>query len=229
MKKIIIFAAVLLSFTMLFGCSQGSAPADTVNKGVVWSDRYVDSELVGAWYVEDDPDAELRIFTEDGRIQFVKGSVYLEGDVKYGVDSDGNKKYFSEFYYMAGELNYMVEGDRALFVSLDGVTQTLIRTNTPDVELAKFEDFDEKNPLVGKWANEEFNDSYTFNADGTATYYLNDTELNYASHIDYTYKVEDDKVHLSYDSGEGAESYISVFTISDDVLNLDGSGEYKRQ
>lgn len=230
MKKIIILAALVLCFTTLFGCgTQGAAPADTVNKGVVWSDNYVDKDLVGAWAIEGEPDAELRVFTEDGKIQFVKGSVYFEGDVKYGVDSDGNKKYFSEFYYMAGELNYMVEGDRALFVSLDGVTQTLIRTRLPEVKLTQFEDFNAENPLVGTWKNDEFNDSYTFNADGTASYTLESAEYMYVSCIDYTYKVEDDKVHLSYSTGEDVESYISVFTIKDNVLNLDGSGEYKLQ
>ena len=230
MKKIIIFVATALCLTMLFGCtSQSPAPADTVNNGVVWSENYVDKDLVGAWTIEENPEAELRVFTEDGKIQLVKGSVCLEGDVQYGIDSDGNKKYFSEFYYMAGELNYMISGDKALFVSLDGVTQTLVRAEAPEVELKQYEDFNAENPLVGTWANEEFNDSYTFNADGTASYYLNDTELVYTSRISYTYKVEDDTVYLTYDSGEGVESYTSVFTIEDDVLNFDGSGEYKRQ
>ena len=228
MKKVIIFALVILCVASLFGCST-STPADTTNVSIAWSDTAVDNALVGAWLVEENPDGEIIEFTSDGRIRFVKGTVCFEGDVKYGIDSNGNKKYFSEFYYMAGELNYMVEGSRALFVSLDGVTQTLVRTTSPEIALTKFDDFNADNPLIGTWLNEEYNDSYTFKADGTATYNLIDNELKYASHIDYTYKVDGDKVYLNYDAGEGEETSTSVFVIIDGVLDIDGSGDYKLQ
>ena len=230
MKKVILFVSVLLCVLTLFGCSgKGNAPADTADIGVVWSDTAVDNDLVGAWAVEGNPDAEIRVFTADGKIRFVKGTVYLEGDVKYGIDSNGNKKYMSDFHYMAGELNYMVEGNTALFVSLDGVTQTLVRTNAPDVKLTPFEDFKADNALVGTWLNDEYNDRYIFRDDGTASYDIEDKEMMYVSHIDYTYKVEDDKVYLNYDAGEGEDKYISLFTIKDGVLDLDGSGDYKLQ
>ena len=228
MKKVILFVLVILCVVSLFGCG-GSAPADTTNVSVAWSDTAVDNELVGAWIVEGSPDGEIRVFTSDGKIRFVKGTVYFEGNVKYGIDSNGNKKYLSDFYYMAGELNYMVEGNKALFVSLDGVTQTLVRTSTPEINLTKYEDFNADNPLIGTWSNEEYNDSYTFKADGTATYDLTDNERMYVSHIDYTYKVDGDKVYLNYDAGEGEEALTSVFLIEDGVLDIDGSGDYKLQ
>lgn len=229
MKKLALILAVLVLSISLFACEPASDNNHTVKSGVVWTEDKADPDLIGAWQILDDPDAELRIFTKDCKIQLVKGAVYIEGDVRYGIDSDGTKKYFSDFHYMAGELNYLVDGDRALFVNSEGVTQTLVRAEYKEPEFKKYEDFDSKNVLVGTWECEEYNDSYIFNDDGTAQYAYNNDEESSLYIVNYTYNVKDSKVYLSSDSGEETTEDIYTFSIKDNTLEINGNGGYVRK
>ena len=232
MKKLAFILVIITLATMLFACdtSPKTEPVQTtVAKGIAWSDKTADKNLAGAWQFDDGSQPEYYIFTEDCKVQIVRGTVYFEGNVTYGIDTDGNRIYFSDFYYMAGELNYTVSGDKVVFMNEDGEQRVMDRADYKAPELKVYEDFNAENPLVGTWYNEQYQDSYTFNADGTATYLLNNTERSYVSHIDYTYKEADGYLYLTYDAGEGVQEDISTYTINLDTLNINGEGDYKRQ
>lgn len=231
MKKLSFLLLLVLTATMLFGCNNSGTgtSSTTVGDGVAWSDTAVDKDLVGAWQIEDSTTDEVYLFTEDCKIRITRGSVYMQGDVTYGIDTDGNHKYFSDFYYMAGELDYVVDDETAIFIREDGVTQTFKKIDYTAPELAVYEDFNADNPLVGTWYNEEYNDSYTFNEDGTAVYEMNDTENVCLYHIDYTYMESDGYMLLTFDAGEGVDESKDSYKITGDTLNIIGLGEYTRQ
>lgn len=233
MKKLSLILMFMLVAAMLFGCKEEDevlTPPETVAPGIAWSSTAADKNLVGAWLIENDEEHnEIYLFTNDCKIRIVKGSCYFEGDVTYGIDTDGNHKYLSDFYYMAGELTYVVDGDKVIFVNEEGVTRTMVKTQYSAPQLKAFDDFSAENPLVGTWYNEEYNDSYTFNADGTAAYDMDYTEQAYKTHIDYTYKVVDDLIYFTYDTGDGAEQYTESFSVKGDTLNIIGTGEFIRK
>lgn len=229
MKKLSLILAVLMLAFALFACEPEGENDHVVQKGVVWTDDKADKDLVGAWQLLDEPDSEIRIFTNDCKIQFVKGAVYIEGNARYGIDSDGTPKIMSDFNYMSGEFNYRIDGNRALFVSTEGVTQTLVRVSYTAPELKKYEDFDAKNQLIGIWECKEYNDAYAFNADGTAQYSLNDTENASLYIANYTYNVKDGKVYLTSDAGEGATEDVLEFSIKDNTLEIGGNGGYLKK
>lgn len=231
MKKLSVFLLFVLTAALMFGCNNagGNNTESTVGDGIAWSDTAVDQNLVGAWKIDGSTEDEVRLFTEDCKIRITRGSVYMQGDVTYGIDTEGTHRYFSDFYYMAGELQYVVEGDTAIFVRDDGVTQTLKKVDYKAPELGVYENFDAENPLVGTWYNEEYQDSYTFKEDGTAVYELNDTENVCLYHIDYTYMEDNGYICLTYDAGNGSEHSKDAYTITDDTLNIIGMGDYTRQ
>lgn len=232
MKKLSFLVLLLLCAVFLFGCGEVNTPAETqpVGDGIAWSSTTADKNLVGAWLFENDEEHdEVYLFTDDCKVRIVKGSCYFEGDVTYGIDTDGNHKYFSDFYYMAGELTYVVDGNKVIFVNDEGVSRTMIKTEYTAPKVEAFEDFNAENPLVGTWYNEEFNDSYTFNADGTASYDMDYTEQAYVTHIDYTYKEDDGLIYFSYDTGDGVDQYTESYSIKGDTLNIVGTGDFTRK
>ncbi len=218
MKKLIFILLLMLVPTLLFGCNNTSDNA-----------KDVDMDLVGAWQLDDENQSEYYIFTEDSKVRIARGSVYFEGDATFVSYADGSRKYFSNFYYMSGELSYTVDGDTVIFDDGAGTVQMLKRAEYTAPELKIYDDFNSKNPLVGTWYNEEFNDTYIFNADGTASYSMNMAELEYVSYIDYTYNEKDGTIYFTYDAGAGSQEITNAYQISGDVLNIDGSGEYIRQ
>ena len=218
MKKLSFVLILLLVATFLFGCN---------NKPQ--NDKNVDMELVGAWQLESENQPEYYLFTEESEVKVLRGSVSFEGEASFVKNSDGTGKYTSNFYYMAGELTYTFDGDKVTFDNGEGTKQTLKKAEYTAPQLKKYDGFDESNPLIGTWANAEYNDSYTFNSDGTATYSMDFGELEYVSYIDYTYNVKDGNVYFTYDVGDGAHEISSVYTISADTLTFDGTAEYTRQ
>ena len=230
MKKLSLLLVLILVSTLLFGCNGAQGNTDGISEdGVVWSDTAADKNLVGAWEIEGSTEDEIRLFTEDCKIKIVRGSVSIQGDVTYGIDTEGNHKYLSDFYYMAGELNYVADGDTAIFVREDGVTQTLKKVEYKAPELEVYKKFNAENPLVGTWHNDEYNDTYVFNADGTAVYELKDTENACLYHIDYTYMEDDGYILLTFDAGDGIEQSKDSYKITGDTLNIIGLGEYTRK
>lgn len=219
MKKFGLIIAVLLISMLCFGCNN---KADENKKDV-------DMDLVGAWQLEDENHPELYIFTEDSEVKVVSGSISFEGEASFKKNSDGKGTYLSNFYYMAGELSYTIEGDKVTFDDGEGTTQTLKKAEYTAPELTKYNEFNAKNPLIGTWANAEYSDSYTFNSDGTATYVMDFGDLEYVSKIDYTYTEKEGKVYFTFDSGEGLQEISSVYTINGDTLLFDGTAEYTRQ
>ncbi len=219
MKKFALIILFVLISALFVGCNN---KADD-NKS------NVDMDLVGAWQLEDESHTEYYIFTKDAQVKVVRGSVSFEGEADFKVNADGSRTYTSNFYYMAGELDYTIDGNKATFDNGQGTIQTLKKAEYVTPELKVYEDFDSKNPLIGTWANAEYNDSYTFNSDGTASYTMDFGELEYVSRIDYTYTEKDGKVYFTYDSGEGSQELVSTYEISDDTLVFDGSAEYTRQ
>lgn len=210
MKKFVLFLLIGVVSAFAFGCNKADESS-------------VDKALVGAWQIDDEGYSEYYIFTEDSKVRIARGSVYFEGDAVFngGV-------YASNFYYMAGELSYKVEGDKVTFDDGAGTVQVLKKVDYSAPELKKYDDFKTDNPLVGTWFNEEYNDSYTFNSDGSASYNVESPELSYSSHIDYIYTEKDGTLYLTYDAGEGSQEMTAEFSVNGDTLNLEGS-EYTRQ
>lgn len=219
MKKFALVLSFLLIPLLLFGCNNNSA--DNASG--------VDMDLVGAWQIADGSQPEYYIFAEDGGVKVQRGTVSFEGEAVFEVNADGTRTYTSNFYYMAGILSYSFNGDTVTFDDGAGTVQTLKKAQYNAPELKKYEDFNSENPLVGTWSNEEYNDSYIFNSDGTATYTMDFGELEYISRIDYTYSVKDGTVYFTYDAGSGSQELTSVFEIDGDTLVFDGSAEYTRQ
>lgn len=218
MKKFSLFIIIVLVAVFLFGCNNSDK-----------NNANVDKELVGAWQVTGENQNEYYIFTEDSKVRIVRGSVYFEGDASFTVESDGSRKYASNFYYMNGELTYTIEGDKATFDDGLGNVMILEKADYSAPKLDVYNDFASKNVLVGKWHNDEYNDTYVFSADGTANYTMDFVELSYVSGIDYTYTEKDGTIYFTYDSGTGPQEIASTYEISGDTLIIDGSMEYTRQ
>ncbi len=218
MKKSALFIVITLIAVLLFGCNNNKD--NNVN---------VDKDLVGAWQVAGENQNEYYIFTDNGKVRIARGSVYFEGDASFAEQSDDSRKYVSDFYYMNGELTYTISDNKATFDDGEGNVLLLekVEYNTPD--LVKYDDFNSKNPLVGTWHNEEYNDTYIFGSDGTASYTIGFAELSYVSGIDYTYTEKDGSIYFAYDAGTGTQELTSRYEISGDTLIIDGSMEYTRQ
>ncbi len=219
MKKFGFILVFVLISTLLFGC----------NNKADYNPNNVDMDLVGAWQLEDEGQTEYYIFTEDSKVKVVRGTVSFEGEAEFKVNADGSRTYISNFYYMAGELSYTINGDKVTFDNGEGTIQTLKRAEYTAPELKVYDDFDSQNPLIGTWTNEEYCDGYTFNSDGTASYTMDFLDLEYISRINYTYTEKDGKVYFTYDSGAGSQELVSTYEISGDILVFDGSAEYTRQ
>lgn len=219
MKKFGLIIAVLLLSVLFFGCNNKAGE----------SSKDVDMDLVGAWQLDVENQPEFYIFTEDSEVKIVRGSISFEGEASFKKNSDGSGTYLSNFYFMSGELKYTINGDKVTFDDGEGLTQTMKKADFTETELKKYDSFNSKNPLIGTWTNSEYSDSYTFNADGTATYVMDFGELEYVSVIKYTYTEKDGKVYFTYDAGEGLDEISSVYTISGDTLVFDGTAEYTRQ
>ncbi len=219
MKKISFLIASMLVLLLLFGCNN-QADQNTVN---------VDKELLGAWQVAGENSNEYYIFTDNGKVRIVRGTVYFEGDASFVADSDGSGKYISDFYYMNGELTYTIADNKATFDDGAGNVMTLEKTEYTAPQLETYEDFNSKNALVGTWHNEEYNDTYVFGSDSTASYAIGFEELSYVSGIEYTYTEKDGSIYFTYDAGTGSQELTSRYEISGDTLIIDGSMEYTRQ
>lgn len=236
MKKLSFILVLIILLSLLVGCSDTGANTDgtdaveqTIAHGVSWSDNSVYKALVGSWQLENSETPDIYVFSEDGKIRIVRGTLYFEGNVKYGIDSDGQRKLKSDFYYFSGEFNYQVNEDKAIFVNTEGVTQTFIKVDYTVPELTVYENFNAENPLVGTWYNEEYNDTYVFNADGTAYYEQDNTEMACVYHVNYTYMEDEGYIKLTYDVGNGVEESNDSYKITGDTLNIIGLGEYTRK
>ena len=218
MKKISVILICVLLCMVFFGCNNNSDVTSNV-----------DTALVGSWQVDGGVGPEYYVFTEDSMVKIVRGSVYFEGEASFVSNGNGGGTYLSNFYYMSGELTYTFNGNTVTFDDGAGTTMTLVKSEYKAPELIDYEDFDSQNPLIGTWANDEYFDSYIFNTDGTALYYMEVAELDYTSYIEYTYTVRDDSLVMSYDAGDGVQETLEEFEISGDTLNILSVGEYTRQ
>ncbi|MBQ4517561.1 MAG: hypothetical protein II997_03125 [Clostridia bacterium] len=75
-------------------------------------------------------------------------------------------------------------------------------------------------PIVGKWEYEDSSDMYyTFNEDGTGSYYFVSGEMK------FTYEDDGEAVTLHYETATEPSTY--KYTIKDNVLSIEDSfGEY---
>ena len=228
MKKISLALLFVLVSVMLFGCGKEVVTPD-VNGGTAWSNTSVDKDLVGAWQIEGGDSDVYYIFTENCKIQMVRGTATLEGNVLYGIDANGNHKYKSDCYFRAGELDYVVAGDVVTFTDAKGVQEVLKKVEYTAPVVDGYENFKADNPLVGTWYNEEYKDTFVFAADGTAVQETVDTEQACVARSVYKYTEADGKLIYCGSDGEGVSEYISDYTIKDNVLNIDGLGDYVKK
>ncbi|MBR3988747.1 MAG: hypothetical protein IKK10_05530 [Clostridia bacterium] len=219
MKKLSLFIVAIFVSMLLFGC----------NNNVDVNNNNADKDLVGTWQVADENQMEYYIFKDDGKVRIVRGSVYFEGDAVFEANSDGSRKYTSDFYYMNGELTYTIADEKATFDDGEGNVMVLEKADYKAPVLDSYADFNSKNPLVGTWYNDEYNDTYTFNSDGTAEYKMDLAELSYVSGIEYNYNEKDGSIYFTYDDGTGSKETVSTYEINGDTLIVDGTAEYTRK
>lgn len=228
MKKISLALLFVLVSVMLFGCGKEVVTPD-VNGGTAWSNTSVDKDLVGAWQVEGGDSDVYYIFTENCKIQLVRGTDVHEGNVLYGIDANGNHKYKSDCYFRAGELDYVVAGDVVTFTDAKGVQEVLKKVEYTAPVVDGYENFKADNPLVGTWYNEEYKETYIFTEDGTSYQEIKDDEKAIVARATYKYMEDNGKILFTYDEGNGPEEIICSYSIDNGVLNIDGEGEYVKQ
>lgn len=228
MKKISFGLLLIIVAVMLFGCGKETTTPD-VKGGIAWSNTSADKDLVGAWQIEGEDQNVYYIFTENCKIQLVRGTAALEGNVAYGVDANGIHKYKSDCYFRAGELDYIVAGDVVTFTDAKGVQEVLKKVEYTAPVLEGYENFKADNPLVGTWYNEEYKDTFVFTDDGNAVQETIDTENACVARSTYKYMESEGKLIYVGSDGDGVTEYISDYSIKGDVLNIDGVGEFLKQ
>ncbi len=241
MKKLFaLLFACLLVFALGACKNSGDTPKDSDGDNysyeVQWQDL-ADDDVVGAWEPEESVAGEYILFTPEGKLRLVYGTVVFDADIRYGEDVKGNKSAYTDGSYLYGQWTYTVKDD-VLTVSYPktGENDETVFENkifrkidyTPITLLTK-EGFKADEALVGTWTNAEYNDSYTFTEDGFAIFSqkLDDGLNSYETQIKHSYLVEDGKIDLSYyKTNDGEEISDSLeYTIEGTKLML-GDNDY---
>ncbi|MBQ8000547.1 MAG: hypothetical protein IJ298_04940 [Ruminococcus sp.] len=197
-----------------------------------------DSDVVGAWEPEESVDGEYVLFTDDGKLRVVSGTIVFDAAINYGVDGYGNKSAYTEGNYLYGQWVYTVDGDTLTINYAEDDVQTFKRINYTPITLQAKEDFVKDDRLVGKWLNYQYGDSYEFTEDGFVIFRqtIEDGIYVYDTEIKHSYTVSGDQVTLYFyqknDNNEVAQT--ANFTIegtklvigeADYYLNGEGSPE----
>ena len=201
MKRL--FAIILACVMVLsLGACGGSGDTDTTTASgsyeINWS--YVpDNDLVGAWVPAEDSTKERVLFTDDGKLRVVYGTVVFDSSLNYGVDGYGNKSCYTEGTYLYGQWSYKIDGDTLTVKYSDG-DKVFKRIEYTPITIEAKADFVKNDKVVGKWINKMFNDSYEFTADGYAIYRQKyDDGLNvYETEVKHAYTVDGNKINLYF-------------------------------
>lgn len=245
MKKIIAVMLLVLMLFALGACGKGSdnteettkTPEPTSNKTDATGDTTIDwkdipdDEILGAWKYTSMDDPGVVLFTTESTLRVVYGSTYLEADIKYGVDGDGNKSAYTDGNVLYGQWTYVIEEDTLTIMRpVDDMFEeyTLERVDYTPLTIEAKSGFEADADLVGKWIS-LMDEEYEFRADGIAVYTreIDDGVNAYTQRCDYSYFISDNSITLfSVDvfGEEQTETY--EYSIDGTVLDFGGIDFY---
>ncbi len=243
MKKLFALVLACLLLLSLGACKKTEdnpttpTDADNLSYEIQWQ-TLADDDVVGAWMPEDPVEDEYVLFTPEGKLRVVYGTVVFESDIKFGEDVKGNKSAFTEGTYLYGQWTYKVEDD-VLTVTYPKSTEdddsefenkVFRKTDYTPITLIAKEDFKADDALVGTWTNGTYNDSYSFTEDGYAVFTQEyDDGINvYDTEVKYTYVVKDGKIDFSYFKSNDGKEFVESFdyTIEGSKLVIGQSDYY---
>lgn len=234
MKRFFSLILAVLFVFALCACDGGNSNETTGTTAeptyeIDWSD-VPDSEIVGAWEPEDSVSGEYVLFTDDGKLRIVHGTIVFDASIKYGVDGYGNTSAYTEGNYLYGQWVYVLKGDKLIVKYSEDEVKTFNRVDYTPVTLQTKEGFVKDDKLVGKWLNKQYADSYQFTEDGFAIYHqdIEDGIYVYDSEIKYSYTVKDNVITLYYYGSNELEEETQTFEYKIDgtKLLLDGKFDY---
>ncbi len=239
MKRFFSLILVALLVMSLGACKPGDTDTttDKASYEINWS-NLPDYEIVGAWEPEDAVNDEYVLFTDDGKLRVVYGTIVFDAGIKYGEDGYGNKSAYTEGNYLYGQWTYTVKDDTLTINYSEDQTQVFNKIDYTPITLEAKEDFVKNDALVGKWMNKQYQDSYEFTEDGFAIFRqkLEDGVYVYETEIKHAYTVKDNVITLYfYQANDNKEiTQTTEFTIdgtkivigeADYYLNGEGSPE----
>ncbi len=232
MKRFLSIVFVVLLVLSLGACNGGTVTTQPSTAEptfeIDWS-VIPDSEIVGAWEPEDSVSGEYVLFTDDGKLRVVHGTIVFDADIKYGEDGYGNKSIYTEGNYLYGQWVYVIKGDKLIVKYSEDEVKSFNRIEYTPVNLQTKEDFVKDDALVGKWLNKQYMDSYEFTEDGFAIYHqdIEDGIYVYESEIKYSYTVKDNVITLYYQDNDHVEESQTVeYRIDGTKLLLDDYDYY---
>lgn len=242
MKRLFALILVCMLVFALCACepedtTTTTQPSTTGTYEIAWT-VIPDDAVVGAWEPEDSVDGEYVLFTDDGKLRVVSGTIVFDASINYGVDGYGNKSAYTEGSYLYGQWTYTVDGDTLTINYAEDDIQKFKRIDYTPITLQAKEDFVKDDRLVGKWLNKQYQDSYEFTEDGFVIFRqkIEDGIYVYETEIKHAYTVSGDTVTLYfYQGNDNTETSQSAdFTIegtkiiigeADYYLNGEGSPE----
>lgn len=235
MKRLFAIILVCLLVFSLGACkpedTNPTEPASTQGEGsyeIDWS-SIPDSEIIGAWEPEESVNGEYVLFTDDGKLRVVYGTVAFDSVMTYGVDGYGNKSGFTEGNYLYGQWTYKVEGDKLTINYPEEEAKVFNSINYTPITLEAMSEFNKDEALVGKWLNNAYGDSYEFTADGYAIFRqkVDDGIYVYETEIKHTYTVEDGNITMSFfKNNGGAETEDTIEYSIEGTKLLIGDSDY---
>lgn len=231
MKRLFALILVCLMVLSLGACNPdntGTSSTGEPTYEINWT-ALPDYDIVGAWAPEDSVNGEYVLFTDDGKLRIVYGTVVFDSVMTYGEDGYGNKSGFTEGNYLYGQWTYTVEGDKLTINYSEEETKVFNKIDYTPITLEAKADFVKKDELVGKWLNNLYHDSYEFTEDGYVIFRqtIDDGVYVYETEIKHTYTVEDDTVTMYfYEDNSGNETQESATFSIDGTKLLVGDNDY---
>lgn len=242
MKKVLALVLIAVMLLALGACKPGGDDTPTTPTGdgttnINWS--YVpDNDITGAWTPKEPIKDEYVLFTPDGKLRIVYGTIVYESDIMFGVDGQGNKSSYTECNYLYGQWVYNRDGDTLTVKYPDGKEVLFELASYTPITLQAKEQFVKKDELVGKWSNKLYGDSYEFTDDGYVifTQSFDDGVYVYDVEVKYTYTVEGELINMYYFAANDNNEMTNTFTYTlegtklmlgdnDYYLNGEGSPE----
>lgn len=242
MKKVLALVLITVMLLALGACKQGGDDTTTTTTAngtteINWS--YVpDNDITGAWTPKEPIKDEYVLFTPDGKLRIVYGTIVYESDIMYGVDGQGNKSCYTECNYLYGQWVYSRDGDTLTVKYPEGKEVLFELASYNPITLQAKERFVKKDELVGKWINKLYGDSYEFTDDGYVifTQSFDDGVYVYDVEVKYTYTVEGELINMYYFAANDNNEMTNTFTYTlegtklmlgdnDYYLNGEGSPE----
>lgn len=238
MKRLIAILLAIFMVLSLVACNDDNPggnetePTDSASYEIDWQ-TLPDNDIIGAWEPTEDSAVsnEVVLFTMEGIMRVVYGTIVFDADITYGEDGYGTKSAYTQSSYLYGQWSYTIENGvlTIQYPSYDSETGEATFTEkvfnsvsyTPITLIAK-EDFAKEDSLVGTWTNSTYGDSYQFTEDGYAIFNLavDDGVYLYDTEIKYCYTVEGNEITFYYYDTNGGEETSETFEYSIDGTKL---------